>query len=123
MRVWVASTVIFLSEVNIDVDGKLRNTHTSLFRIQIQFPSEGFKFHWFLWGKKSKKDLLTFIKFCTPAAKFNNTRLCVTSVCFGKQLEKIKLIPFLGFFNNLSVFNNPSIKPRVLLCHQCLPWC
>lgn len=85
-----------LSEVNIYVDGKLRHTHTSVFRFQTQFPNEALEFHWFL-GGKNNKDLLSFVKYCITAAKFNYTRLGLSSICSGKQLGKLELI-FLGSF-------------------------
>lgn len=106
----------YLSEVNICVDGKLRHTLTSAFRIQTQFPSETLEFHWLLW--KKKKDLLSFVKRCVTGAKFSYTRLRLSSVCFGKQLGKLNLC----FFNNLSIFNSPYIELMILLCHQCQLW-
>lgn len=107
MRVQEASRMIFLSEVNICVDGKLRHTHTSVFGIQTQFPSEVLEFHCFLQKKrKRKKDLLSFVKFCVTAAKFNYTQLYLSSVCFGKKLEKLKVI-FLQVFNNLRYLQQP----------------
>lgn len=40
---------------------------------------------------------------------------------FWETIRNIESV-FLDFFNNLSIFNSPYIKPMIFLCHGHQPW-